>query len=152
MATTTELKDILTQSIDRMIGALEHVDESIEIYPAWTAKEVIAHLVGWDKVSSDSLSSFIQGGIPDKVALDGDDAFNNASVQTYAGLSFEETVQEWEKERQRLLEMLIALSDEQLDEKITYPWGGEDSIAKMLLFLSEHDTQHTNDIIRIIQS
>lgn len=152
MGTITELNGILTQSIGRMIEALEHVDESVEIYPTWTAKEVIAHLIGWDKVSSDSLSSFIQGGTPDKVSLDGVDTFNADAVQTYASLSFEETVQEWEKERQRLLDMLTALSDKQLEEKITYPWGGEDSIARMLLALASHDTVHTNDIITIIQS
>jgi hypothetical protein len=151
MATIEEIRDVLAQSFERMLETLEQADETIEIYPSWTVKEIIAHLIGWDKVSSDSLSSFIQGGTPDKVSLNGVDAFNAEAVEALADLSLEETIQEWEKERQVLLDILTAFTDKQLETKITYPWGSKDTVARMLFSLSAHDTLHTNDIIAIIQ-
>lgn len=152
MASIEELQDVLRQSFERMLEILDHIDETTEIYPTWTVKEVIAHLIIWDKLTCDSLSSFIQGGTPAVAAINGVDAMNNEAIETYAAFSFEETVQEWEQERQRLLDTMTALTDKQSGDKITHPWGGHDTIARMLLLLANHDTQHTSDIIRITQS
>lgn len=152
MATIAEIKDMLGQSFERAIETLDHVDGKIEIYPSWTVKEIIAHLIGWDKAATDSLTSFIQGGVPDVVSINGVDAYNDESVAQYSGLSLAELVQEWENERQRLLDTMTALEEKQLKAKITYPWGGEDTISRMLVFLANHDTAHTNDIITVIQS
>jgi uncharacterized damage-inducible protein DinB len=152
MVTKEEIKAVLAQSFERLLETLDYIDAGAEIYPSWTVKEVIAHLIGWDRVTSDSLSSFIQGGTPVRVAINGVDAFNQESIDIYRALSLEESVKEWEKERQRLLDTLIALEVPQLEAKIAFPWGGQDTISKMLFFLSNHDTHHTNDIITIIQS
>lgn len=152
MATIAEIKDMLGQSFERAIETLDHIDEKIEIYPSWTVKEIVAHLIGWDRAASDSLASFIQGGVPDAVAINGVDAYNEETLAQYNGLSLGQLVQEWEKERQRLLDTMTALEEKQLKAKITYPWGGEDTISRMLVFLANHDTAHTNDIIAVIQS
>lgn len=152
MVTIAEIKDVLAQSFERMLETLEQVDADLEIYPDWTVKEVVAHLIGWDTATTNSLSSFIQGGVPDVVSIHGVDAYNTEMIAQYAGLSLEQLVQEWQSERQRLLDTMTALEESQLKAKINFPWGGTDTVSRMLFFLSNHETKHMNDIITVMQS
>ena len=129
-----------------MHDIIEKIDPMVEIYPGWGIRQIIAHLAGWEEASADSLSSFIQGGTPDVVVLDGDDAYNAESVQKRDSLSLEETIQDWEEHRNNLISVLGALADEQLEARIAHPWGGEDSIAKLLGGLVWHENHHVKEI------
>lgn len=152
MVTIAEIKDTLAQSFECMVETLEQADEDVEIYAGWTVKELVAHLIGWDTATANSLSSFIQGGVPDVVSINGVDAYNAETLAQYAGLSLGQLVEEWQNERQRLLDTMTALEESQLKAKINFPWGGRDTVSKMLFYLANHDTKHTNDIITVMQS
>jgi uncharacterized damage-inducible protein DinB len=146
MASKKDIIKKLEAAHSAMVDLLNAIDTEQEVYRGWTIKEVLAHLAGWDEATTASLSSFIQGGKPGIVALQGVDAFNAESVSRRKKLSIEATFEDWEHERDLLIATLSALPEKQLNDKITFPQGGEGSVADMLLGLADHETRHTHEI------
>ena len=146
MASKKEIIAALEESHKNMIDLLNAIDVEKEVYPGWTIKEVLAHIAGWDEAAVASVSSFIQGGTPDVVALNGADAYNAASVAKRKNLSIDETFANWEKERDNLIATLSAVPDKQLSDKINFPWGGEGSVADVGLGLAGHENHHIKEI------
>ena len=124
MTSKAELIAQLEASHQAMLRVLDDIDPGAEVYPGWGIKQVLAHLAGWDEATTMSLTSYIQGGTPDVVALAGDDTFNASSVSNRQQLSLEQTFHDWEKERENLIATLSALPDNQLDGEINFPRGG----------------------------
>lgn len=146
MASKKEIIAALEASHTAMIDLLNTIDVEKEIYTGWTIKEILAHIAGWDEAAAASVSSFIQGGKPDVVALDGADAHNAASVAKRKSLSLDETFADWEKERDNLIATLTAVPNNQLSDKINYPWGGNGSVAELGLGLAGHEKHHIKEI------
>ena len=146
MASKKDIVQALQTSHQAMIDTLNSVDVEKEVYPGWTVKEVLAHLAGWDEATTASLSSFIQGGKPGLVAVNGVDNYNADSVAKRKNLSLDATFEDWERERDHLLATLSALPENQVDDKILFPHGGSGTVGEMLLWVADHETRHRNDI------
>lgn len=146
MASKKEIVNALETSHKAMVELLNNMDVAKEIYPDWTVKEVLAHLAGWDEAATASLSSFIQGGKPGIVAVNGADTYNADSIAKRKTLSLDATFEDWEHERDHLLATLVALPENQVNDTVTFPWGGEGTVGTMLLRIADHETRHTNEI------
>lgn len=146
MASKKEIITALEESHNQMIDLLNVIDVEKEVYSGWTIKEVLAHIAGWDEAAVASVSSLIQGGTPDVVAIDGADVYNAQSVAKRKALSLDETFADWEKERENLIATLSAVPDNQLSDDINFPWGGDGSVADIGLGLAGHENYHIQDI------
>ncbi|MDQ7026689.1 MAG: DinB family protein [Anaerolineae bacterium] len=151
MASKQEIVNVLEASHKEMLDVLNNTDVEKEVYPDWTVKEVLAHIAGWDEAIIASLSSFIQGGKPSVVAVNGIDAYNADSVAKRKKLSLDATFEDWEHQRDHLLATLYALPEKQVDDIINFPWGAEEgagqgTISEMLERIAAHEVRHANDI------
>jgi hypothetical protein len=52
-------REILIQGLEKartkLLGVVDQFDPSLEVYPHWTIKELLAHLAGWDDAIIDTL-------------------------------------------------------------------------------------------------
>ena len=73
-----------------------------EIYPAWTIKEMLAHLTGWDLSSTATLNAYTQGETPQTPAAAdrGFVRFNAGNIRAHEDLSLEQMMQAWEEARE----------------------------------------------------
>ena len=43
---------------------LPTIDPTLEIYPGWTIKDMLAHMTGWDDATIAALKAFLASGAP----------------------------------------------------------------------------------------
>ncbi len=121
---------------------LEGIDCSMEIYPGWTVKELLAHLAGWDDATIAALQAHNQGESTPLLALRGIDAYNEQTVGERSELDYAQIVKEWELVREQLVALLQALPPEQLGDKIVSPWGPQVSVEELVRIMIEHEEEH----------
>jgi len=91
MDTKTRLIQQLDQSRQKMRAAQAAMKASAEIYPAWTIKELLAHITGWDDAIIASLCAHAEGREPAMPASRGVDAYNAETVSTRRAFPFQFT-------------------------------------------------------------
>jgi hypothetical protein len=152
MATKSELIRWLEVSHLKIEELVEKVDQSLEIYPGWTIREILAHFTGWDDAVLASLKSHAAGGIPTVVAERGPNAYNEATVTEREALSFEHIYQEWQTTHEQLKITIRDLPSEKMDEEIVFPWGQTGNIEDLVIGLTtEHEVSHAKDIEALIE-
>lgn len=137
---------ILDESRAVMRKVLERIEKNREIYPTWTIKQMLSHIAGWDEALAASLTSYMKGKPPQTMAYQGVDAYNANSVSTREELDLEHVIREWEFERQKVRGAVEGLTEEQMDDTIVYPWGGEGSIYSLVLSLAYHELNHAKEV------
>lgn len=111
----------------------------------WTVKDVVAHLVGWERESALQLPKiWITKRKPWFLETKNYDAFNNRSIEQFGRLSTTELLHEWKYWSEKFLHELNQIKDEQIEEyPALYDWAieiGEDS----------HYFHHLKQIKRIL--
>ncbi len=142
MQDKAQLMQAFDHARDRMRALLPGIDCSMEIYPGWTIKEMLAHLAGWDDATLMSLRAFVAGQPPPLPALRGIDAYNAQTVAERADLHYEQIVQEWELVREQLKAILNDLPAERLGDKIVAPWGPIATVAELIAVMVDHEEEH----------
>ena len=113
---------------------------------AWTVKELLCHLIGWDQSLLEPLKAFVEkGDFPVSVFHD-HDAYNATQTASRVGLSLETVSQELEQSSQALLDLVASLDHDQCLETFPAPWGGEATIPAMLAGLAWHIDEHVKHI------
>ena len=147
MATKSELIRWLEKSHLKIEELVEKVDHSLEIYPGWTIREILAHFTGWDDAVLASLKSHASGGVPTVVAERGPNVYNEATVSEREALSFEHIYQEWKTTHEQLKIAIRVLPPEKMDEEIVFPWGQTGNVEDLVIGLTtEHEVSHAKDI------
>ena len=67
---------LIDEARAEMETALADFDQNHQIYPAWTVKELVAHLVGWYDAVIASLKAHAEGDVPATPANRGIDHYN----------------------------------------------------------------------------
>jgi hypothetical protein len=116
------------------IGGLGEAQVSERSLDGWSVKDHLAHLAQWHELRWLDLIRLAAGyqsaveSTPEQ-----DEAFNAMTVEWRAGLSWEQTLWEWQTSRGRVLDTLRALTPEELDRVLRDDWplrtGHEDQHA-----------------------
>lgn len=104
----------------------KHVDND------WTVKDVVAHLVGWERESALQLPKiWITKRKPWFLETKNYDEFNQRSIEQFGRLSTTELLHEWKHWSEKFLHELNKITEEQIEEySELYDWAvesGDDS-------------------------
>jgi hypothetical protein len=86
----------------------------------WSAKEILAHLIGWEAKGVEALSAIGEERTPERAPET--DAFNAASVQDRHGASWAELRAEFDRTNRTLLDLARALPEAAWQRRRTTLW------------------------------
>jgi len=140
------LIDQLDQAHAEMRSALAGARPGTAANRAWSVKELLAHLVGWDACTRDALHGHAVGAPPVIPARDGIDAYNARSVAARQGLSYEQMLEDWEQTREELRQTLTTMPAEKLAEKLVFPWGPKGTVGRLVAIIAGHEQEHAHEL------
>lgn len=141
---------ILNHSRKEMQNAIELVDPTLEIYPSWKLKELIAHLSGWDQCVAEALESHLRGTSTSMVVLD-TDTFNQQSVAARESLSYQQARADWDAQRQNLLQVIEQITEEKFQAPAMFPWGQVGAVEDIVRGFAAHERRHAEELHRLIR-
>lgn len=150
MGARNEILQAYEQSRAAMTAHLKEIDKNRKIYPLWTIREIIAHLSGWDDAAIGMLNALIKGEIPPTPAMRGAVVYNDETVSTREGLSYDHILREYSSTRERLLELIHSAPEEVFTQEAVLPWGDQATFERMAIFLASHELEHAEDVRKII--
>lgn len=119
------------------------------VFAQWTAKDILAHVGGWDAFHAERLSMVLDGRtqqirpLGDATELDA----RNAELQEHYGdLSLETALALALKARGGYLALLKRASDVELQRERRLPWGQRTSLRAWTRRRYEHDARHAADL------
>jgi hypothetical protein len=151
MGKREEILKLLEDSHTTMLAQLNEIDKQRKIYPLWTIREIIAHLSGWDDAAIGFVNALIKGETPPTPAMRGTTVYNEETVSTREGLSYDHIVREYVETRIKLINLMRQISEEMVTRKSTLPWGGEGSLEDIVQVFGPHEMEHAMDVKKIIE-
>ena len=151
MGKREEILKALESSHAMMMAQLNEIDKNRKIYPLWTIREIIAHLSGWDDASIGFVNALLKGEAPPVPAPRGAEVYNEETVSTREGLSYDRIVREYVETRAKLLALIHQMSEEMVTQKSILPWGEEGSMENIWQVFGPHELEHANDVKKIIE-
>lgn len=116
----------------------------------WRVKDIIAHVATWETEMLRSLNAFRRGGsyvIPNFVD---DDDYNAYVALVRMDEPIEQIFDGWEATQRWLVIVVAALTPEDFDAEMTYPWGRQGSVAGLFKDLFDHRVLHAGDLERAL--
>jgi len=151
MGKREEILKNLESSHAIIMTQLDEIDKNRKIYPLWTIREIIAHLSGWDDASISFVNALLKGETPPTPAMRGAEVYNEETVSTREGLSYDRIVREYVETRAKLVNLVGQISEEMVTQKSILPWGDEGSIENIWQVFGPHELEHANDVKKIIE-
>ena len=96
------------------------------------------------------LSALLQGEIPPVLAPRGVNVYNEETVSTREGLSYDRILSEYVQTRAKALELIRSIPEEMVTQVSILPWGGQGSLQTIIETLDEHEMEHVLDIKKLI--
>ena len=144
-------RDFLLHRMDETRSTLEallpRIDIHKEIYPNWTIRDMLAHMIGWDDATIASLRAHILDRPPSVPAILSLDEFNSQSVSSRKDLDFEHILKEWRLTRQVLRTLIEQLPDEKFFSPVVVPWGEKTTVMVLVDMFRDHEQEHIRDIL-----
>ena len=125
---------------------LPEIDPENEVYPGWSIKHLLAHITGWDDISIDVLRSHAMGCPSLIPAIHSLDEYNELTVSSRQGLSYEQILNEWRLKRQVFREIIEQLPEEKFLEPVAVPWGRMETVTRLVNIFYHHEEEHAQDI------
>lgn len=135
-----------------MEAALADFDKNRDIYTSWTAKELVAHLVGWYDVVIPSLHAHASGETPATPVTQGIDHHNAQTVAKREALSYEQIVREWHHSLDQFKQAVKEMPDNRFLEPMVYPWGSRGTVRQFVLIFTDHEREHAEDIRMLMEN
>ena len=151
MGKREEILKYLENSHITMMAQLDEVDKNRKIYPLWTIREIIAHLSGWDDAAIGFVNALLNGETPPTPAMRGATVYNDETVSTREGLSYDLIVREYVDTRAKLVDLITRVSEEMVTQKSILPWGEEGSLEDIFWVFGPHELEHATDVKKIIE-
>lgn len=150
------LLEKVTKSHLAILTIIEGVDLELRVYEDtdWRIRDILGHIATWDGEVAKSLRAFLVGSeysIPD---LDDDETdFNEQAVAEQRKLSTQQVVSIWEQARADLKAAISEIPADKFPGDVLYPWGDDHgSFAELIDFISEHDEEHREEIVKVVQA
>ncbi len=154
MSTMTNLFESLSQERAILLDAIKDLpDEFLErkgVVGEWSIKNVLGHLVDWESAVTDFLPERIATGARPAifaVISDDEDGWNAQQVAAREHFTPREQLDEFERTRQALLQMLRTVGEEALNRE--HPWKGWDGTvaAYVLDSVGGHESEHREAVL-----
>jgi hypothetical protein len=123
-----------------------------EIYPGWTLRQFLAHLTGWDDVTTTTLRAHARGETPATPVSAGIDAYNAESVATRETLDLDHILKEWELAREELKAAIRAVTPEQMAAPLLLPWGRVSTVENLVRIMIHHEGEEHAEELRAMKT
>jgi hypothetical protein len=151
MGKREEILQKLESSHALMMAQLNEIDKNRKIYPLWTIREIVAHLSGWDDAAIGFVNALIKGEAPPTPAMRGTTVYNDETVSTREGLSYDLIVREYIDTRAKLVGLIKQITEEMVVQPSILPWGAEGSLESIFQVFGPHEEEHASDVKKIIE-
>ncbi len=120
---------------------------SVQVYddPAWKVKDVLAHFVTIEGSMQWVFENMLQGGPGSPEDFDVD-RFNRSQPQKLSGLSVEELIQRFFAVREKTIDLVAAMSEEDLDREGRHAYHGQGTLERFVRWAYEHAEEHEADM------
>lgn len=121
---------------------------TMPVYPAdppWTAHSVLAHLVSAEGYLQRMIADIQAGGPGAPPGVDVD-AINAAEVAALTRFGPAELIEQLRQARARMIELVSAFADEDLDRRGRHPVLGEMTLEDFIKLVYRHDKMHLRDV------
>ena len=136
----------LVRPIAERAGLSEEEMTRVQVEGVWTAKDVVGHIVSWDKTLLEPLRGYADGGPFDVQVIEDYLAWNDEQAAIKRGLPLDVVLDELAAVRQELVAAASRLSAGQWEQILPFPWGGTGTIAQALGGLAHHELEHARAI------
>lgn len=111
----------------------------------WRADQILAHFIAAERGFVDLIDDIRRGGAgsPDHFDID---AYNERTVAALIGIPLADLLTQFRQIRQRSVELVAALSPEDLHRRGRHPFLGETSLADIVRMIYQHNQIHIRDI------
>jgi hypothetical protein len=149
---------------DRLLHLLEHTrsqtvwwirsHDGLVVYPdsGWTLKDVLAHLMVWERECCRSIEAFHQGGTYSIADFGNVDAYNARAYAENKDVPYQQLYAEWTAARENLLSILQAIKADAYSALIAYPSGRRGALDALVQEVAEHERDHMVDFLRALRT
>ena len=146
--TTSQKVDALIKPIEEVLEAgikvmSDPAKEETRVYPTWTPREILCHLIWWHQCTVEGIESVASGGAPFQFHATTDD-LNHRSVARSSGKTVEILVGELNGLQERLVKAARSISDPDATVLINNE-GTERSTIERLESIPGHWNSHIAD-------
>jgi len=140
----------LAESRQALLQAIQGLSEQeltqSPVEGVWTIKDLVGHIASWDVTCLDPLRGCMDGALFQAEVLSDHLAWNDVQSARKKDLPWDAVLREAEAVRQEMVAAASRLSDEQLAQRATAPWGDEGAVVEMLAGLAGHERMHVRAI------
>jgi uncharacterized damage-inducible protein DinB len=127
-------------------GLTETEINTMPVEGIWSIKDVLGHIVAWEFTLVGVLQALNTGSKLTPVIILDPESFNKEEARKRKERSLEAVLKEMDRVRQIIVNASGQLSEDQLNQILPAPWGGEGSVGHLLEGLAWHETEHTKTI------
>jgi hypothetical protein len=158
MTTMTKLFETLNQERALLLDALKSLPDALldqkGVVGAWSIKNVLTHLTGWERIVTDFLPERLATGKrPTILSVIGsdEDTWNAQQVASCERLTPQEQLDEFTRTRQALFQVLHDLGEESLNRQHPWPeWEG--TLATYILEeVGGHEDEHREAVLAAVE-
>ena len=158
MSTMTNLFETLNQERTILLDAITTLPETFldekGVVAEWSIKNVLAHLTSWEQVVTDFLPDRLATGrrphILSVMSAD-EDGWNAQQVASREQLTPREQLDEFQRTRQALLQVLYDGGEEALNRQHPWPeWQGT-LATYMLEQVGDHEREHREAVLAAVE-
>lgn len=140
----------MEQSRARLNAVLNKIAPQMEIYPTWKVKQLMDHIAGWDELVYATLIGYLHGEKPSLKVKGGIDGYNAESISARSDISLEQSRQEYDAARQKVLQALREIPPEKMSQKFPAPWGGTCTVNSIVKIFVSHELEHARHIEAVL--
>ena len=158
MSTMTNLFETLSQERAILLDALKSLPDALldrkGVVGEWSIKNVLAHLAGWEHVVTQFLPERLARGIePEILSVMGadEDAWNAQQVNSAERFTPKEQLEEFERTRQALFQVLRDVGEEALNRQ--HPWPEWEGTLATYIFeeIGGHEREHREAVLTAVE-
>lgn len=117
----------------------------------WSVQQILAHFVSSEASITRLIKFILDGnpGVPENFDLD---AFNEREINCFAKLPYDMILQRFMERRGETIQMILELSDGDLEKEGRHPWLGIAPIGEMIKLMYRHNQIHQRDIRKTLST
>jgi hypothetical protein len=149
---TLDINDMIAkmeQARSQLNSALDKMAPQVEIYPTWKLKQLLDHIAGWDELMTSAYQAYAKGEPPVSIKH-GIDQYNAESVSSRKVLSLNQSRQEYDAARQKVIQIMREMPADKLTEQLPAPWGGMCTVASVVKIFVSHELEHAKHLEEIL--
>lgn len=131
------------QTLHQTIQGLSEAEMTqVPVEGSWTIKDVLGHVAAWEGVFLKPLRRYAEGQPFETEVVEDYLAWNDEQAARKRVVPLDAVLEELTAVRQGLVTAASALSAEQWEQRVPFPWGGKGTVAEALNGLQHHELEH----------